>query len=39
MKEKFLNFWEGLGYYRRCRNLIKTAKIIVKKKDQNYQKL
>ena len=30
-ERKVLKLWEGLGYYRRCRNLIKTAKIIVKK--------
>ena len=31
MRRKVLKLWEGLGYYRRCRNLIETAKIIVKK--------
>ena len=30
-ERKVLKLWEGLGYYRRCRNLIETAKIIVKK--------
>ena len=30
-EKKALKLWEGLGYYRRCRNLINTAKIIVKK--------
>ena len=29
-ERKVLKLWEGLGYYRRCRNLIETAKIIVK---------
>ncbi len=27
-ERKVLKLWEGLGYYRRCRNLIETAKII-----------
>ena len=31
-EKKVLKLWEGLGYYRRCRNLITTAKIIVEKK-------
>ncbi len=30
-ERKALKLWEGLGYYRRCRNLIETAKILVKK--------
>ena len=30
-EKKALKLWEGLGYYRRCKNLINTAKIIVKK--------
>ena len=30
-EKKVLKLWEGLGYYRRCRNLIETAKILVKK--------
>ncbi len=29
--KKILKIWEGLGYYRRAKNLHKTAKIIVKK--------
>ena len=28
---KVLKLWEGLGYYRRARNLYKTSKILVKK--------
>ena len=31
-EQKVLKLWEGLGYYRRARNLLATAKIIVKKK-------
>ena len=31
-ERKILKLWEGLGYYRRAKNLIKTAKIIVKEK-------
>ena len=30
-EKKILKLWEGLGYYRRVRNLHKTAKILVKK--------
>ena len=30
-EKKVLKLWEGLGYYRRCRNLLETAKILVKK--------
>ena len=29
-EEKILKLWEGLGYYRRARNLLKTSKIIIK---------
>ena len=29
-EKKVLKLWEGLGYYRRARNLHKTAKILVK---------
>jgi len=29
-EKKVLKLWEGLGYYRRARNLLSTAKIIVK---------
>ncbi len=31
-ERKILKLWEGLGYYRRARNLIKTAKVIEKEK-------
>ncbi len=31
-ERKILKLWEGLGYYRRAKNLIKTAKIIIKEK-------
>ncbi len=31
-ERKVLKLWEGLGYYRRCRNLMATAKIITKQK-------
>ena len=31
-ERKVLKLWEGLGYYRRAKNLIATAKIIVKQK-------
>jgi A/G-specific adenine glycosylase len=30
-EKKVLKLWEGLGYYRRARNLLKTAKILVTK--------
>ena len=29
-EKKILKLWEGLGYYRRARNLHKTAKILIK---------
>ena len=29
--KKILKLWEGLGYYRRAKNLHKTAKILIKK--------
>ena len=32
-ERKVLKLWEGLGYYRRAKNLLKTAKIIVKQKN------
>ena len=32
-QHKILKLWEGLGYYRRAKNLIKTAKILVNKND------
>ncbi len=28
--KKILKLWEGLGYYRRARNLHKTSKILIK---------
>ena len=31
-EKKVLKLWEGLGYYRRARNLISTTKIIVNQK-------
>ncbi len=31
-ERKIFKLWEGLGYYRRARNLMATAKIIVKQK-------
>jgi len=31
-ERKILKLWEGLGYYRRARNLMVTAKIIIKQK-------
>jgi|TARA_B110000444_G_C18734000_1_gene544683 A/G-specific adenine glycosylase len=31
-EKKILKLWEGLGYYRRARNLLATTKILVKKK-------
>ena len=31
--KKILKLWEGLGYYRRARNLHKTSKILIKKYD------
>ena len=30
-EKKILKLWEGLGYYRRAKNLYKTSKIIIKK--------
>jgi len=32
-EKKILKLWEGLGYYRRAKNLHKTSKILVKKYD------
>ena len=29
-EKKILKLWEGLGYYRRARNLLATSKILVK---------
>lgn len=31
-RKKIFKLWEGLGYYTRCKNLIETAKFIVKEK-------
>ena len=31
-ERKILKFWEGLGYYRRAKNLLTTAKIIINQK-------
>merc|ERR1712072_752659 len=30
-EKKILKLWEGLGYYRRAKNLHKTSKILIKK--------
>ena len=30
-EKRVLKLWEGLGYYRRARNLYKTSKILIKK--------
>ena len=35
-EKKILKLWEGLGYYRRARNLLTTSKILVTKKNRNY---
>ena len=37
-EKKILKLWEGLGYYRRARNLRKTAKILVKNYKSNIPK-
>ena len=37
-EKKILKLWEGLGYYRRARNLLATAKIIVKKHNSKLPK-
>ena len=37
-EKKVLKLWEGLGYYRRAKNLHKTAKIIVRKHNGNLPK-
>lgn len=34
--EKVYKLWEGLGYYSRCKNLIKTARFISKKLDGRF---
>tara|TARA_B110000438_G_scaffold155215_1_gene148986 strand:- start:527 stop:1369 length:843 start_codon:yes stop_codon:yes gene_type:complete len=42
-KKKVLKLWEGLGYYRRAKNLHKTSKILIKKYNgkipSNFEKL
>jgi len=42
-KKKVLKLWEGLGYYRRSRNLHKTSKILIKRYNgqipENFEKL
>jgi A/G-specific adenine glycosylase len=35
-ERKVFKLWEGLGYYRRCKNLISTAKLISKDLDGNF---
>src|SRR5215510_6909526 len=35
-EEKVFKLWEGLGYYTRCRNLIATAKFIVKERNGKF---
>ena len=37
-EKKILKMWEGLGYYRRARNLLATVKIIVKKHNSKLPK-
>ena len=37
-EKKILKLWEGLGYYRRAKNLHKTSKILVKKYKSNIPK-
>jgi A/G-specific adenine glycosylase len=37
-EKKVLKLWEGLGYYRRARNLLSTSKILVKKYNSNLPK-
>ena len=32
-EQQILKYWEGLGYYRRARNLLATSKILVKEKN------
>jgi A/G-specific adenine glycosylase len=42
-EEKVLKLWQGLGYYSRARNLLKTAKAIIKKHNgifpENYEEI
>jgi len=35
-EEKIFKLWEGLGYYTRCKNLIATAKFIVKNNNSKF---
>ncbi len=35
-EEKIFKLWEGLGYYTRCKNLIATARFIVKEKQGKF---
>src|SRR5215210_2479727 len=35
-ERKVFKLWEGLGYYRRCKNLISTAKLISKDFQGNF---
>ena len=37
-EKKILKLWEGLGYYRRARNLLATSKILVNKYDSKLPK-
>ena len=37
--DKVLKFWEGLGYYSRCRNIYKTSKIIKNSFPNSYDEL
>ena len=37
-ENKIYKLWEGLGYYTRCRNLIKSAKFIANEKDGEFPK-
>ena len=37
-ERKVLKLWEGLGYYRRARNLLATAKILVKEHESKLPK-
>lgn len=37
-ESEVLRLWSGLGYYNRARNILKTAKIVLKKYDGNFPK-
>ena len=37
-EKEILKMWEGLGYYRRARNLLACSKKLVKNINQNFQK-